>query len=657
MFKKLFAIIIAATLTLSIAGSAFATFEDLQLIRVVYERTTGSTETLTDLGNVTSVLAAGGTFAGSLPTVSTAANLAVAYFALDSTNGQLWATSKNGQSLGDLTTISSGTVNLYSYYNATTGIKTTKGTTTTGQAFGVGSQSAANSYKSKLSAAAGSLGGALPINSAESSLATLVGATSGSVGQNLYFWANGYANVAADYTGVIVATITTNFDGSTTISPPPAAATAPGKPTIGTATATGDGTAQVAFNAPTDNGGSTITLYTATSIPEGKTGTSTGTSPITVNGLTNGTSYKFTVTAKNAAGISVASADSNSVTTTGGGTTPTTQTIVFGAPTAVTATAGNAQATVRFTVPASTGGSTITGYTVTSATGGFTATGTASPITVTGLTNGTAYTFSVTATNSKGAGPAGTSNSVTPATVAGVPTSVTATAGNAQTTVSFTAPASNGGGTITVYTVTSAPGGFTATGAASPITITGLTNGTAYTFTVAATNAAGKGADSAASNSVMPTIPPITFTVFPTSGDHGKIAPATNLTVVASATASFVITPDSGYQIATVTGCDGKLNRSTSTYTTAGILNNCTVEAKFIAIPSVALQDALKALRFAIGLEIPTDADIASGDVAPLKGCVSNTAGKLTCTKSPDGKIDIADVVAIMQKSVGNLTW
>jgi len=88
--------------------------------------------------------------------------------------------------------------------------------------------------------------------------------------------------------------------------------------------------------------------------------------------------------------------------------------VVPGAPTIGTATAGNAQATVTFSPPASTGGVTISSYTVTSS-GGQTATGTSSPITVTGLTNGTAYTFTVTAYSSAGTGPASSaSNSVTP---------------------------------------------------------------------------------------------------------------------------------------------------------------------------------------------------------------------------------------------------
>jgi hypothetical protein len=86
----------------------------------------------------------------------------------------------------------------------------------------------------------------------------------------------------------------------------------------------------------------------------------------------------------------------------------------------------------------------------------------------------------------------------------GAPTIGTATAGDASASVAFTAPASSGGAAITGYTVTSSPGGLTGTGATSPVTVPGLTNGTAYTFTVQATNSEGSGAASAASNSVTP---------------------------------------------------------------------------------------------------------------------------------------------------------
>src|SRR5258708_9556450 len=84
-------------------------------------------------------------------------------------------------------------------------------------------------------------------------------------------------------------------------------------------------------------------------------------------------------------------------------------------------------------------------------------------------------------------------------TVPGAPTIGTATGGNAQATVSFTTPSSNGGAAITDYTLTSPPGAITGTGTASPITVTGLTNGTAYTFTVTATDAVRTGPASSAS--------------------------------------------------------------------------------------------------------------------------------------------------------------
>ncbi|MFB9279636.1 S-layer homology domain-containing protein [Cohnella cellulosilytica] len=126
-------------------------------------------------------------------------------------------------------------------------------------------------------------------------------------------------------------------------------------------------------------------------------------------GLTNGTTYFFVVSA------SVGGNDSgysNEVSAT-----PRT---VPGAPTGVTATAGNGQAVVRFTPPADNGGSAITEYTVTSSPEGIAATGTGTAFTVTGLTNGTAYTFTVTATNAAGTGPASAdSNRVTPSRPAG----------------------------------------------------------------------------------------------------------------------------------------------------------------------------------------------------------------------------------------------
>lgn len=466
----------------------------------------------------------------------------------------------------------------------------------------------------------------------------------------------------------------------------------PGAPT-GVSADPGDAQVALTWSAPGSNGGSSITDYqieyklsSDSSWTTFNDGTSTSTSA-TVTGLTNNSSYDFRVSAIN--GVGTGTASSTATATPHAPTAPS-------APTGVSANAGNAQATVSFSTPAS-GGSPITSYTVTSSPGGLTASGSSSPITVTGLTNGQSYTFTVTATNAIGTSSASAaSNSVTPATIGNVlvddftgttintskwneidpgglggtsgsiqqngsltiansyvggawganalvsqdsfvatnlefsatmtagsspllgygdyvfgdpantayllyltgpgsgilglvwqggsfaqtscgsadvgaatykmkiisggfevyknnsllctvntgvvitnkpvfmenattastfddvlvygtatvhsvpdaPTIGTATAGDSQASVTFSAPANNGGSTITSYTVTSSPGGLTASGSSSPITVTGLTNGQSYTFTVTATNSVGTSAASAASNSATPTAPP-----------------------------------------------------------------------------------------------------------------------------------------------------
>ena len=211
---------------------------------------------------------------------------------------------------------------------------------------------------------------------------------------------------------------------------------------------------------------------------------------------------------------------------------------VPGPPTGPEATAGDGQATVSWTAPASDGGATVSSYTVSASPGGASCTWSSGPLecTVSGLTNGTPYTFTVTATNTVGTGAAsGPSSPATPATVPGPPTGPEATAGDGQATVSWTAPASDGGATVSSYTVSASPGGASCTWSSGPLecTVSGLTNGTPYTFAVTATNTVGTGAASSPSSPATPaTVAPTT-----TSGASGATT-TTTTTTTTTATAT-----------------------------------------------------------------------------------------------------------------------
>jgi hypothetical protein len=196
-----------------------------------------------------------------------------------------------------------------------------------------------------------------------------------------------------------------------------------------------------------------------------------------------------------------------------------------GAPSNVTGVAGNGQVTVSWSAPTSIGSGVITGYKAKAVSDTAKScqwtTGNLS-CTITGLTNGTAYTFMVSASN--GAGPGAysqASGTVTPATVPGAPSNVTASlasgAGVAPSvTVSWTAPASNGGAIVSGYTVTSSPAGGSCT---APGTLTctinaGLSYAVPYTFTVTATNSAGTSTPSQPSAPFTPTgVLPGTFAI------------------------------------------------------------------------------------------------------------------------------------------------
>ncbi len=217
-------------------------------------------------------------------------------------------------------------------------------------------------------------------------------------------------------------------------------------------------------------------------------------------------------------------------------TTPVT---AAGQVTNVQATAGSESATVSWSAPSSGGAPTtytVTPYIGSTAQAATTVTGSppATSTTITGLTSGQPYTFTVQASNSAGPGPASAqSNSVTPtgASVPNAPTGATASPATGQALVSWTAPSNNGGSSLTGYTVTPYIGSNAQTpvkvsgGSTTSTTITGLTNGTAYTFTVAATNTIGTGASSTASSAITPndTIFDFATPSQPDSGDGASV--------------------------------------------------------------------------------------------------------------------------------------
>ncbi|WP_433046989.1 fibronectin type III domain-containing protein [Dactylosporangium sp. CS-033363] len=254
----------------------------------------------------------------------------------------------------------------------------------------------------------------------------------------------------------------------------------PGPPTAVVATP-GSGSATVTWVAPALTGAG-VNRYTVTASPGGATCTATTGTSCTVTGLTGGTSYTFTVVANGLSGDSAASAPSVAVIAG-----------PPGAPTDVTAVVGDGTADVSWTAPANQGAG-IAQYTATASPGGQTCTSVGSSCTITGLSNGTAYTFSVVASGVPGTGDSapGTSGTALVAGPPGAPTGATALPGQTDAAVSWTAP--TGGGTVTGYTVTAAPDGATCTTTATTCTVTGLTSGTAYTFTVVANGGGGASA-------------------------------------------------------------------------------------------------------------------------------------------------------------------
>ena len=249
-----------------------------------------------------------------------------------------------------------------------------------------------------------------------------------------------------------------------------------------------DSSIRVTWLAPAITGGSPILYYTVTVTPAagGASVVARGFSPLIVGGLTNGTPYTVSVTASGGGGTS-------SPATAPGTVTPY---ILPTPPRNLVAIAGNTSVSLSWDPPLNSGGSPVIGYLVLwDESPGVTVAETSTV--VTGLTNGTTYIFTVQAITVLSTSLPATSSPVIPATVPDPPTGLTGTIGNSQVALTWIAPTVTGGLPITGYTVRTYQGASLISVTIVSVlaaTITGLTNGLPYVFTVTAKNSVGESA-------------------------------------------------------------------------------------------------------------------------------------------------------------------
>ena len=357
--------------------------------------------------------------------------------------------------------------------------------------------------------------------------------------------------------------------------------------------------AVISWSAPVDDGNGELTGYTYTvknngTAVAGKTGTITGTSA-TITGLVAAAGkYSVSVTANNVLGSSTAAASVGTIAPAA-----VTAVVAPGAVTKPAGLAGNASATVTWTAPAKNNNASLISYSVAVKAGADTVKTVVVPadatvksasnvsvpgVLITGLTNGTAYTFVVSTTNAIGSTAAAATAAVTPYTVPGAPTGVAVARGAASLAVSWTAPASNGGYPITGYVITyttTAGVSKTATAAASATSanVTKLVNGTTYTVKVQAKTAKGNSVFSESTTGTPSTVPVAPKTA---TGVAGTLADAGKVTVNWTLAADTATVPANGgsaitgYDIVVKAGAVVVKSESTNQFASSKVITGLT---------------------------------------------------------------------------------
>lgn len=342
------------------------------------------------------------------------------------------------------------------------------------------------------------------------------------------------------------------------------AAYSPAPPTQ-IAAAPGDGAITVSWAPPVAvgeipaDGGSPITSYLAGAEPASGSGTgvstctTTGALSCTITGLRNGTAYVVKVHALNAVGLGATGSAAQAITPVGPPSQPTVSALIL------------STTSLRIVWPAvaNDGGSPVTSYAATLSPGGASCTtdAAARSCDLSGLTAGTTYTVSLTATNGLGTSAPGTATQLL-ALRPTVPLNVVAVPANRSVLISWAAPADDGGLPITSYVVGQVAGrGATTvcTTTALSCLVTGLTNGTSYTFRIRAENGVVAGSPAIVTTSAVTPQP------VPDAPTDVSAAPAgdgaVNVSWTAPASNGSAIT---GY---TVTSTPGGLTCTTTTTT------------------------------------------------------------------------------------------
>src|SRR5213080_3617904 len=364
------------------------------------------------------------------------------------------------------------------------------------------------------------------------------------------------------------------------------------------------GNAQVTltWQAPASDGGSLITNYKIYRglAPTTETLLTTVGNVLTYtdSAVTNGVTYYYQVSAVNSPGEGAKSNEA-SATPNAPPPPPTPPS----APTNLVATGGNAQVGLTWQAPGSNGGSPITNYKIYR--GGapstetlLTTVGAVTSYTDTAVTNGVTYYYQVSAVNNVGEGPRSNEASATPSAAPpppsppSAPQNLAATGGNAQVTLTWQAPASNGGSPITNYKIYR---GTTSGGETLVATIGnqlsysdgGLTNGVTYYYQVSAVNNVGEGPKSNEA-SATPTAP-----ATPPGAPQGLGATAGDATVTLtwSAPSSNGGSPITNYRIYRSTTGGGETLQATIgnvlTYSDTSVTNGVTYYYQVSAVSNV----------------------------------------------------------------------